>query len=233
VRGGRPDRLPRRRGHAQPARAPADDLFAVGLRQPAPHPVGLVHRQSVPTALLQHRARPADLLRPCLAVGPGRPPLALRVEEEATVHPATGAVHLPVPDVRHRNRKPPDVRHPTHPAQPSRSAPADRCGYVHGRTAPNLVQVNRGSNFARFLVRQVPTRVADTRTIPRWWTAAKSVGPVPHPPRRATVRRRSRHGPGPASRTGTCSAQGRCRKVIRRHEQRGWPAQTIMWIADG
>ena len=109
------------------ARAAPDDVVPVGLREPAPDPVGLVHRQRVPAALLEHRAALADLLRPRLAVGPRRAALALGVEEEGAVHAAARAAHLPVPDVRDRDRQSPDVRHEIHPAAHLVPTDAGRC----------------------------------------------------------------------------------------------------------
>jgi len=202
----------------------------------------------VPAALLQHRARPADLLRPGLPVGPSRPSLTFGMEEEAAVHPATGAVHLPVPDVRHRNRKPSDVRHPTHPARPPRSMPVSR-GDVHRRTASNLVQGNRRARpsteypdrlrhaSCRAVPRdgERPRPIVSTPGTPRLSTGGTTT--VPAPPTRQGADGRTPPRPGPARRTVTCSGDDRCRMVIRRRKQRGWPrtqkieASVEMWTS--
>ena len=74
-RRGRERRLQRRSSVTlQRAVAPADDLVALGLRQPAPHAVGLVGGQRVPAALLDHRAAAGRPLWPGPRGWPGPGP---------------------------------------------------------------------------------------------------------------------------------------------------------------
>src|SRR5690606_21789438 len=65
----------------------ADELFPLAFRQSAPDSVGLVDRQGVLAAQLQHRAGPAYRLCPGLPASPGGAPLAVGMEERGTVHP--------------------------------------------------------------------------------------------------------------------------------------------------
>ena len=96
------------------SRSAADDLVALRFGQPAPDPVGLLHRQGVPAALLENRAALADLLGPSLPPDSRRTALALGMEEEGAVHASASAPHLPVPDVGHRNGKSARVCHLHH-----------------------------------------------------------------------------------------------------------------------
>src|SRR3954465_14209085 len=72
--------------HPQRAVLGPDDLVALGLRHPSPHPVGLTDGERVRTALLDDRAALADLLGAGLPTGAGRATLVLRVEEQGAVH---------------------------------------------------------------------------------------------------------------------------------------------------
>jgi hypothetical protein len=100
---------------AQSAVLGADDLVALGLRQPTPHAIRLVHGKRVRTTPDQDRTAAADLLGAGLPTRAGRAAFVLRMEEQRAVHPSTRTAHLPIPDVGDRNREPVSVRHVRHP----------------------------------------------------------------------------------------------------------------------
>ena len=198
----------RRRGHPQPARAPADDLVAFGLRQPAPHPVGLVHRQRVPAALLQHRAASGRSASPGPRGSPGR----------ARARPRDGR-RSRCPS-RGRRRASASPRCPSPEPEAFGCPPSALTLPVHPRSAPTVADVSTveprqtlfkeiGHDF-----RQVRSHgaypCADATdaapSVPPARARSGSAEPVPRPPRRrgrdAPRRGPDRHaGPGHAART--------------------------------
>lgn len=145
-----------RRGD-QPGSGPAHQLFALVLRQAAPHPVGLPHGQGVRRALGTYRAAHADLLGGGLAGTPGRAALALGMEEQGAVHASAGGEQLPVPQVCVGSGKAGEICHCLSPrscaASEAASRPSvidglcdrtvcDRCDRGLDRTSTVLVDVN-------------------------------------------------------------------------------------------
>jgi hypothetical protein len=81
------------------------------LSHAAPDTEGFLRLQSVLTALLEHRALVADLLRARLPRRSRGTPFVVGVEEDSTVSSATQALHLPVPCLGHGLGKPSGVCH--------------------------------------------------------------------------------------------------------------------------